>query len=47
LDKKKDELSDWIKGEKITVEERVAVQKDCGREGIRVEDGGEIKSGLT
>jgi len=46
LDKKKDELFDWIKGKKIAVAERVAVENDYGRERIEVEDGCVIRSGL-
>jgi len=47
LDKRKDELFDWTAGKRIAVEKRVAVEKDCGRERIAVEDRCEIRSGLT
>jgi len=34
-----EELFDRTKGQKIAIEEKVAVEKYCGREGIAVETG--------
>jgi len=34
-----DELFDWTKGKRFAVEERIVIEKDCGRQGIAVDTG--------